>query len=120
MDRRAAKELLHIQEWLARVASIVERGEGAYLGDPLLQEAGDALMMKLGEAANRLSRLAVLAPDGIDWALAVANRNFIIHQYDEINRDLTWLTLSRDLPAWNASLVPMFVQAQARIDSERP
>jgi hypothetical protein len=29
----------------------------------------------------------VLAPDGVEWALAVANPNFIIHQYDEINRD---------------------------------
>src|SRR5438034_4312672 len=48
---------------------------------------GDSLMMKLG-AANRLSRLGVLAPDGVEWALAVANRNFIIHQYDEINREL--------------------------------
>lgn len=45
---------------------------------------------------------ASLAPDGVEWALAVANRNFIIHQYDEINRELTWLTLSRDLPAWTS------------------
>ena len=57
-------------------------------------------MMKLGEAANGMSQLGVLAPDGVEWALAVANRNFIIHQYDEINRELTWLTPSRDLPAW--------------------
>ena len=46
-------------------------------------------MMKLGEAANRLSRLDGLAPDGVEWALAVANRNFIIHQYYQINRELT-------------------------------
>jgi uncharacterized protein with HEPN domain len=68
-------------------------------------------MMKLGEAANRLSRLGVLAPDGVEWALAVANRNFIIHQYDELNRELTWLTLSRDLPAWRRSLDPLFEAA---------
>jgi uncharacterized protein with HEPN domain len=54
-------------------------------------------MMKLGEAAKRLSRLGFLAPDGVEWALAVANRDFIIHQYDEINLELTWLTLSRSL-----------------------
>jgi uncharacterized protein with HEPN domain len=64
-------------------------------------------MMKLGEAANRLSRLDVLAPDGAEWALAVGNRNFIIHQYDQINRELTWLTLSVDLPAWQESLTPL-------------
>jgi len=77
----------------------VTRGKDDYLADGLLQEAGDSLMMKLGEAANRLSRLGVLAPEGVEWALAVANRNFIIHQYDEINRQLTWVTLSVDLPA---------------------
>ena len=72
-------------------------------------------MMKLGEAANRLSRLGVLAPDGVEWALAVANRNFIIHQYDEINRELTWLTLSRDLPEWKTSLQALFDGAEAAL-----
>lgn len=111
MDVRAAKELQHIRSWLARVDEIVRRGRDAYLTDELLQEAGDSLMMKLGEAANRLSRLDVLAPEGVEWAVAVANRNFIIHQYDEINRELTWLTLSRDLPAWKVSLQPLVDEA---------
>lgn len=119
MDREAAKELLHIQGWLERVEEVVRRGEDAYLADDLLQEAGDSLMMKLGEAANRLSRVGVLAPEGVEWALAVANRNFIIHQYDEINRDLTWLTPSRDLPAWQASLAPLFAKAAAAMEAGR-
>lgn len=117
MERKAAKELAHIQGWLERVDEIVRRGRDTYLADDLLQEAGDSLMMKLGEAANRLSRLGVLAPEGVEWALAVANRNFIIHQYDEIDRDLTWLTLSRDLPAWAASLQPLFAEAAATIEA---
>ncbi|MGB7979671.1 MAG: HepT-like ribonuclease domain-containing protein [Candidatus Nanopelagicales bacterium] len=115
VDRTAAKELLHIQGWLDRVDEIVERGKETYLGDDLLQEAGDSLMMKLGEAANRLSKLDVLAPEGVEWALAVANRNFLIHQYDEINRELTRLTLSRDLPLWKASLFGLFEAAEAAV-----
>ena len=115
MDLKGAKELLHIRTWLVRTDEIVRRGKDAYLSDPLLQEAGDSLMMKLGEAANRLSRLGVLAPDGVEWALAVANRNFIIHQYDEINRELTWLTLASDLPAWEASLQGLFDEAAAML-----
>lgn len=117
MDHRAAKELLHIQGWLLRAGEIVERGRDRYLADDLLQEAGDSLMMKLGEAANRLSRLGVEAPDGVDWALAVANRNFIIHQYDVIDRELTWLTLSVDLPDWHASLQPRIAQAEVALES---
>lgn len=72
-------------------------------------------MMTLGEAANRLSHLDVLAPEGVDWALAVSNRNFIIHQYDEINREQTWLTLSVDLPAWHRSLASLIEEAEAAI-----
>lgn len=116
MDRKAAKELVHIQGWLELVGEIVQRGKEAYLSDDLLQEAGDSLMMKLGEAANRLSRLGVLAPEGVEWALAVANRNFMIHQYDQIDRDLTWLTLSQDLAAWRASLASLFTDAGATIE----
>jgi len=118
MDLRAAKELLHIRGWLERVDEIIARGADAYLADNLLQEAGDSLMMKLGEAANRLSRFEVLAPDGVEWAIAVANRNFLIHQYDEINRALTWTTLSTDLPAWRASLEPLFAQAETSIGED--
>ena len=117
MDRKAAKELLHIRGWLERVEEIIARGKGAYLADALLQEAGDSLMMKLGEAANRLSRLDVLAPDGVEWALAVANWNFLIHRYDEINRTLTWATLSVDLLEWKSSLGPLFTQAETSIEN---
>jgi uncharacterized protein with HEPN domain len=104
MEARAAKELLHIQIWLRRVGEIVERGRDAYLADELLCEAGDSLMMKLGEAANRLAKLSLLVPEGVDWPLAVANRNFLIHQYDEIDRGMTWLTLAGDLQEWKVAI----------------
>ncbi len=117
MDRRAAKELLHVRKWLLRSTEIVDRGKAIYLADGLLQEAGDSLMMKLGEAANRLVRLGVLAPEGVDWTLAVANRNFIIRQYDEIDRELTWLTLSSDLPAWRTSLDSLFERAEREVEA---
>lgn len=112
MDRRTAKELLHVAHWLDRCAAVTAQGKDAYLADDLLQEAGDSLMMKLGESANRLVRLGVTPPHGVEWALAVANRNFIIHQYDQINRELTWLTLAVDLPAWNTALNPLFDEAR--------
>lgn len=60
----------------------------------------------------------MLAPDDVDWALAVANRNFLIHQYDQINRELTWLTLSRDLPEWKGSLETLFNAADAAIGED--
>ena len=42
----------------------------------------------------------------------------LTHQYDEINRELTWLTLSRDLPEWKRSLGALFDVAEAVIREE--
>ena len=64
IDRKVAKELLHVREWLDRAQEIVDRGKETYLRDDLLQEAGDSLMMKLGEASNRLSRAGIEGPTG--------------------------------------------------------
>jgi len=64
MDRKSAKELVHIRGWLDRVQEIVERGQHAYLADAPLQEAGDSLMMKLGEERTGCRGLACLPPMG--------------------------------------------------------
>ncbi len=64
MERRTAKELLHIESWLAHVEEIVRRGRRAYLDDVLLQEAGDSLMMKLGEACHERLRGQLAASGG--------------------------------------------------------
>jgi len=58
------------------------RGRDAYAADGLLQEAGDSLMMKLGEAAGRLARADVESPSEMAWTDAITNRNWLIHQYD--------------------------------------
>ena len=115
MDRKMAKEFLHLREWLRRAGEIVESGRDRCDSDELLQEAGDSLMMKIGAAANRLSRVGVVAPKGVEWNSAIGNRNWLIHQYDEINRELTWLTLSRDLPEWKRSLEGYFAVAEVAL-----
>lgn len=112
IDRKVAKELLHVRDWLDRAQEIVDRGKETYLRDDLLQEAGDSLMMKLGEASNRLSRAGIEGPDGVSWQDAIANRNWLIHQYDEIDREITWTTLARDLPRWRQALARSFEAAE--------
>jgi uncharacterized protein with HEPN domain len=57
-------------------------------------------------------------PPKVSTALAVANRNFIIHRYDQINRAVTWQTLLVDLPSWQASLAQAFIDAQMALELE--
>jgi len=75
MDLRTAKEYLHLRDWLATAARIVDAGRETCQGNEVFQEAGDSLMMKIGETANRLDRAGEPDPDGVTWARLVANRN---------------------------------------------
>ena len=115
MDRRTAKEYLHVRDWISVAAQIVARGEDAYLADEVAQEAGDSIMMKLGEAAGRLARADASPPECLSWADAIANRNWVIHQYDNLDRAVTWETLSRSIPSWGLALAPAFAAAQAMV-----
>jgi hypothetical protein len=74
MESRVAKELLHIQHWLEIAASIAARGKGAYDADEVAQEAGDSLMIKIGEAAKTLAASGLAAPAGVSWSHAAKNR----------------------------------------------
>ncbi|MDP4013104.1 MAG: hypothetical protein U0990_07275 [Candidatus Nanopelagicales bacterium] len=68
------------------------------------------------EAANPLSKLGVLAPDGVEWALAVANRNFIIQTISLLAG--TWAATAafgwRSSRRWQASpMIPL--ESSARV-----
>jgi len=115
MDRKTAKELLHLRDWMALVQRIVDAGKDQYLSDPLSQEAGDSLMMKIGELSRRLSDAGVSAPDGVMWSDAIANRNWVIHQYDEIDREVTWNTLSRSVQEWQRAFGSLIAEAEGVI-----
>jgi uncharacterized protein with HEPN domain len=53
-----------------------------------------------------------MPPAGIRWADAIANRNWVIHQYDEIDRAITWATLSGSIAEWQEILAPVFAEAE--------
>lgn len=124
MELRVAKELLHIERWLEVASSIVAKGKSAYAADEVLQEAGDSLMIKIGEAAKTLAARGLQAPAGVSWSDAAKNREKLAHHYSVIDREVTWQTLSASLPEWARALTPLFEQAaetlQDRDDASNP
>lgn len=118
MDARVAKELLHIQRWLEIAASIVARGKDAYGADEVAQEAGDSVMIKIGEAAKTLAARELIAPAGVSWSDAAKNRKKLAHHYSITDREVTWQTLSTSLPAWATALMPLFAEATKTLDAD--
>jgi uncharacterized protein with HEPN domain len=58
----------------------------------------------IGEAARRLSPEIRSGFPQIPWKLITAMRNILIHHYDDVDLDVVWETVQRDLPALIDSL----------------
>ena len=57
------------------------------------------LLELIGEAANRVPPEQRLRYPEIPWAQMIGLRNRLIHGYDQIDLDILWTILARDLPA---------------------
>lgn len=51
-----------------------------------------------GEAANRVPEQERARIKGIPWPQIVSLRNRLIHGYDEVDFDILWQIVTRDLP----------------------
>ena len=123
------------REARARLFPLIEQVNADQEPVEILSKKGTALLVSeaqyrsmtetaylMASASRSPSGRTVLAtgrdgsPKSIGGSLAIANRKFVIQRYDEANRDLTGLTLERDLPEWRESLGSLF--AEARTASE--
>jgi len=52
----------------------------------------------IGEAARRTPEQVRIAYPRVPWALMVSMRNRLAHEYDGVDADTVWLTVTRDLP----------------------
>ena len=62
----------------------------------------------IGEAARRLSDESKGHFPEIPWRLLTAMRNILIHDYDDVDLDIVWETVQRDLPPLIARLEKHF------------
>ena len=67
----------------------------------------------IGEAARRLSPAARNLIPEIPWKLLTAMRNILIHDYDDVDLDVVWDTIQRDLP-------PMTVHLEKHLAANPP
>lgn len=64
----------------------------------------------IGEAANKVSTEFRAQHPLVPWRAIIATRNRLIHGYFDINRDVVWETIERELPALVATLKNILIR----------
>ena len=61
----------------------------------------------IGEAARRISEEMVAAHPELPWREMISMRNHIIHEYDEIDLEIVWDTMQKDIPRLISLVKPL-------------
>lgn len=67
--------------------------------DRIFNLALTRLIEIIGEAANRISTEIQIQYSDIPWFQMVGARNRLIHGYDNVDFDILWMIVSKDLPS---------------------
>lgn len=70
----------------------------SFLADPQCQDAVIRRLEIMGEAARRMSRGVRSTLDDLPWEQMIGIRSVMIHDYDDIDLQIVWDTVMKDLP----------------------
>ncbi len=112
---------VRVPEYLQHIVDAIDRATGYVAGmdvaafekDTRTQDAVIRALEIVGEAANK-ARLAdpslqSTAPE-IPWDVMYGMRNRIVHDYFEVDLDVVWQTIQRDLPVLRSQIVQLLAR----------
>ena len=94
------------------ISYVSEKSREDFFRDMQLQDAVVRRLEIIGEAARRISQTTRDTFPGLPWASMTGMRNFLIHEYGDIDLGIVWDTvqtnlgdivsmLEQELPQWN-------------------
>ena len=108
MTRDDESLIEHILAASRNLAEIVEAGRENFNVSWLLRSAAERQLEIIGEAAGNLSEhLQTRHPD-LPVREARAMRNVIAHDYDNVDYDMVWTTISTSVPRFATALNAIF------------
>lgn len=92
--------LTHILKSIEKIEIIAqELSYGQYLEDWIKQDAIIRNFEIIGEASKHIDEDFKLSYSDVPWKYASGMRNYLIHEYFNVDYDEVWKTLKKDLPS---------------------
>ena len=91
--------LLDILEAIERIERYSSRGRQAFEEDELIQSWILHQLQIIGEALRNISEDFKSDHREFPWKESIGMRNILIHRYFELDENIVWMVVVRDLPA---------------------
>ena len=98
-DRARLQDILAA---IDRIEQETRSGKAQFLNDAKTQIWVLYHLQTIGEASRSLSTEFRVRHDDPTWAKAIGLRNILVHHYFEIDADIIWEIVERDLPPFRA------------------
>lgn len=79
------------------IAELVTIGFEEFVSDTRTQWAVEMGLIRIGEGVNRIPEPVLARFDAQPWRQIVAMRNLAAHQYDDLDPNRVWRTVTRDI-----------------------
>ena len=112
--RNNRERLLDMLEAIERIEKYATRGETAFRLDELIQSWMVQNIQVIGEAARALSQDFRDEYRDIPWTNIVGMRHVMVHEYFEIDPDIVWEVVSKELPSLKSRLQAMLKNLEER------
>jgi uncharacterized protein with HEPN domain len=112
-DDATVLDILTAARLAIRFAAEIDRA--GFLADEKTQSAVIHQLLVIGEAAKRLSPEFRAKHRQLPWKMIAGMRDKLVHEYDDVDLDEVWNTLSSDVPQVIAALQD--VEPRPRRDS---
>ena len=83
----------------------IQNKKEIYLSKGIYQLSTDMCIFQIGELSVHISEDFKLKHLEIPWAEMKGMRNIHTHEYDNINRDQMWYTLTKDIPKLKEEII---------------
>ena len=118
---RNAQRIYHILQQAATIRRrIVGLSATALFDDNDKTEATLYGLTVIGEAVRAMDDAFKHTHPDIPWRAIVGMRNFIVHEYEEIDYDKVWTAISVDLPSITPRLEEIYKEFKFPDDFEPP
>jgi len=96
--RNERERLLDIQEAITRIGKYSASGRHRFEKDELIQSWIVRHLQIIGEAVRSLPSHFRDQYSQIPWSNIIGMRNALVHEYFDIDTDIVWTVIERDLP----------------------